>query len=56
MVLEMVFLTLVFSQSPKVHSQHRQLWSIVMVVTPFNGPSFIEFVFISPPVPFSLDF
>lgn len=56
MVLEMVFLTLVFSQSPKVHSQHFQLWSIVMVVTLFNGPYFIEFVFISPPVPFSLDF
>lgn len=56
MVLEMVFLTLVFSQSPKVHSQHFQLWSIVMVVTLLNGPYFIEFVFISPPVPFSLDF
>ena len=33
MVLEMVFLTLVFSQSSKVHCQHPQLWSIVMVVT-----------------------
>lgn len=56
MVLETVFLTLVFSGSSEGHCPHPQLWSIVMTVTLLMGPILLSLCFISPPVPFSLDF